>query len=84
MANRRSLCPQNIERFKEYLLSKGYVIHDSAGFYEILRATHKDRRHLIIVYKRISSNGGGKLEHYTCLDRDMPVVRAFLNSKKGE
>ena len=83
MANRHSLCLQNIEQFKEYLLSNGYVIHDPKGFYEILRATHEKRRHPIIVYRRQSSSGGGDLVHYTVLDRDFSVVREFFNSRKA-
>ena len=81
MANRSSICPQNIEDFKGYLLSKGYAIHDPVGFYEVLRATHEKRKHPLIVYKRLSSNGGGELVHYSCLDRDMPVVRDFFRSR---
>lgn len=82
MANRHSLCPQNIEQFKEYLLSKGYVIHDPKGFYEILRATHEKRRHPIIVYRRQNSNGGGDLVHYTVRDCDTPVVLDFFRNRK--
>ncbi len=82
MANRQLLCPQNIVRFKGYLLSKGYVIHDSVGFYEVLRASHKDRKNPIIVYKRLSSNGGGKLVHYTVADKDVPIVVDFLKKER--
>lgn len=83
MANRHTLCPQNIEQFKEYLLSNGYVIQAPVGYYEVLRATHKERKHPIIVYRRLSSNGGGELVHYSVLDRDMSVVKNFFMSRKG-
>ena len=83
MANRHSICPQNIDQFKEYLISKGYVIHEPKGYYEILRATHEKRRHPIIVYRRQNSNVGGDLVHYSVLDRDMPVVKSFFKNRNS-
>ena len=82
MADRHSLCRQNIEEFKVFLSSRGYAIADPVGSFEVLRPTHKDRRHPIIVYRRARSSGGGELVHYSCLDRDMPIVREFFKSKK--
>lgn len=83
MADRHTLCPQNIEQFKQYLISKGYVLQPTKSDYEVLRATHVNRKHPIIVYQRLSSRGGGELVHYTVRDVDYNVVKGFLRSRKS-
>jgi hypothetical protein len=45
------------------------------------RIKQKKTKYPLIVYKRFDTNGGKELVHYTVLDRDMGVVRAFLKKK---
>ena len=83
MANRHILSTTRINEFKTYLLSKGYNIEEPKGNYEVLRATKRGRKHPLIVYERSSTVAGTTLVHYTVMDRDLAVVRSFINSKKG-
>ena len=83
MANRHTLTPTRLDEFKTYLLSNGFSIEAPKGFYEVLRASKQGRKHPLIVYKRLTSNNGTQLVHLTVMDRDMPIVRNFLSSKKG-
>ena len=82
MANRNTICPENIESFKCFLISKGYIISEGKSYYEVMRASHFSRKNPIIVYKRLASNNGSQLVHYTVLDRDMDVVKAFLRYRR--
>ena len=83
MANRHILSPTRLNEFKTYLISKGYSIEAPKGTYEVLRATKKSRKHPLIVYERISNVAGTQLVHLTVMDRDVTIVRNFINSKKG-
>ena len=83
MANRHILSLTRLNEFKTYLLSNGYTINAPKGDYEVLRATKTGRKHPLIVYKRITNNGGTPLVHLTVMDRDISVVINFLKSKKG-
>ena len=84
MANRNTLSVKQLEKFKAYLVAYGWQIQVPRGFYEVLRATKEGRQHPLIVYWRHDTNGGKELVHYTVLDRDMGVVRAFLKKKYTE
>lgn len=81
MANRNTLSVNQVEKFKAYLVAGGWKLQEPHGFYEVLRATKECRQHPLIVYWRHNTNGGKELVHYTVLDRDMPIVRAFLKKK---
>lgn len=78
MANRSTLAVSKLDDFKEWLKTDGWDIQETKGFWEVLRATKKGRKRPIIIYKRIDTNSGTELVHYTVEDRDMGVVRAFL------
>ena len=81
MANRNTLSVMKLDDFRSWLVADGWQIQVPRGFYEVLRATKEGRKHPLIVYWRHDTNGGKKLVHYTVLDRDMGVVRAFLKKK---
>ena len=84
MANRGTLSVIKFNDFKAWLVTDGWQIQVPRGFYEVLRATKEGRKHPLIVYWRHDTNGGKELVHYTVLDRDMGVVRAFLRSRNTE
>lgn len=84
MANRNTLAVNQVEKFKAYLVADGWQIQEPKGDYEVLRATKEGRKYPLIVYYRHDTNGGKELVHYTVLDRDMPIVRAFLKKKYTE
>lgn len=78
MANRNTLSVNKLEAFKTWLEKDGFELQETKGFYEALRAVKKDRKYPLIVYFRHETNNGKKLVHYSVLDRDMGVIRAFL------
>ena len=84
MANRNTLSVNKVEKFKAYLVADGWQIQEPKGDYEVLRATKKSRKHPLIVYYRHDTSGGKELVHYTVLDRDEGVVRAFLKKTYTE
>ena len=84
MANRSTLAVSQLEDFKKWLETDGWVIQKPKSFWEVLRAIKQDRKRPLIVYKRTDTNNGTKLVHYTVDDRDMGVVWAFLKACKGE
>lgn len=65
MENRHLLCQQNIEDFRAFLIEKGYIVEEPVGEYEELRAKRPGGKNPVIVYRRIASNGGGPLVHFT-------------------
>lgn len=81
MANRNTLAVNQLEEFKVWLVKDGWNIQEPKGDYEVLRATKEGRKPPLIVYCRHDTNGGKDLIHYSLLDRDMGVVRAFLKNK---
>lgn len=82
MANRNTLSVGNLDKFKEWLISDGWRLHNPKGIYEVLRATKDGKPLPLIVYKRNDTNNGNVLVHYTVADRDMGVVRAFLKAER--
>ena len=84
MANRNTLSVNQVEKFKAYLVADGWELQEPKGDYEVLRATKEDRKHTLIAYSRLATNGGKEIQHLTLADRDMPIVRAFLKKKYTE
>ena len=82
MANRNTLSVNKLEDFKEWLISDGWRLHRTKGFYEVLRATKDGKIRPLIVYKRLDTNIGCDLVHYTLDDRDCGVLRAYLKARK--
>lgn len=81
MANRYTLAVNKLPLFKEYLIKNDWEIQPTKGEYEVLRATHKDRKFPLIVYKRLATNKGGTLIHLSVLGRDMAIINNFLRSE---
>lgn len=76
MANRHTLHKSKLTAFGDWLISDGWKIEDTNGFYEVLRA--KKGKRVLIVYERIDMK-----EHYSLADRDCPIVRKFLNRERN-
>lgn len=81
MANRHILSITKLEDFKTYLLSNGWKLDAPKGDYEVLRASKTGRKHPLIVYER--SSYMVERVHLTVQDRDVSIIRNFINSKKG-
>ena len=75
MANRHILHKSKLTAFRDWLISDGWEIQDTKGFYEVLRA--KKGKRVLIVYERLDMK-----EHYSLADRDCPIVRQFLNKER--
>lgn len=75
MATRNILHRSKLDEFKTYLKSKGWVIQDTKGTYEALRAINPEvRKRPLIIY-----NGKSK-EHLSIDDRDFSIIRDFINN----
>lgn len=83
MANRNTLSVNKLDDFKSWLKKDGWQLQETKGFYEILRAVKQGRQYPLIVYWRHSTNNGTQLAHYTVLDRDINVVRAYLKERNN-
>ena len=83
MANRSTLAVSKLDDFKEWLKQDGWELQEPKGEWEVLRAVKLGRKRPLIAYKRIDTDNGTELVHYTVEDRDMGVVWAFLKSKMG-
>lgn len=76
MANRYTLHVSHLPKLQEWLQAKGFeLLPLSNNPYEVLRA-RKDKR-TIVVYKKLNAK-----EHLSIMDRDYPLIRAFLNEVK--
>lgn len=84
MTNRSTLAVSKLEDFKDWLVSDGWKIADTKGYYEVLRAIKAERKKPLIVYKRLSSDNGNELVHLTVLDRDIGVVNTYLRRRRAE
>lgn len=79
MAIRSILHHSHIEPLKKWLINDGWIMQDTKGFYEVLRAT-KDGKRPLIVYTKLDAK-----EHYSVDERDMSIIRAFLRDyRKAE
>ncbi len=79
MARRNILHRNQLEKFKEYLISKGWNIQETKGMYEVLRAVNKEvMKRPLIIYD------GKSKEHLSVDDRDFWIVKDFINNRKIE
>ena len=77
MASRNILHRSKLESFKEYLISKGWVIQDTKGKYEALRAVNPEvMKRPLIIYS------GRSKEHLSVDDRDFGIVRDYINHRE--
>ena len=77
MANRYMLHKNSLEDFQKWLIDDGWKIEKTKGVYEVLRARKAGRANPLIVFSKADVK-----EHLTVMDRDMPVIGAFLRDKK--
>lgn len=75
MANRHLLAASRADEFKEWLSENGWVIEEQADYYEVIRARRGKRK--LIVYRRLKEG-----QHLTIHDKDVGIVRAFLNDRR--
>lgn len=77
MASRDILHRSKLDDFKDYLTTKGWVIQDTKGIYEVLRAINPEvQKRPLIIYD------GKSKEHLSVDDRDFGIVRDYINSRK--
>lgn len=82
MANRHILAVMKLDDFKNWLISDGWQIQEPKGFYEALRATKEGKKHPLIIYSRLATNGGKEPMHFSVADEDCGVVRAYLRDRR--
>ena len=77
MAIRNILHRSNLDDFKDYLTTKGWVMQDTKGVYEVLRAINPEvQKRPLIIYD------GKSKEHLSVDDRDFGIVRDYINNRK--
>ena len=82
MANRCILHKTHLEDFKKWLIDNDWILVDTKGDYEVLRAKKDGRQHPLIIYEKIDAK-----QHYSVMDRDIPIIKAFLereDTNKGK
>lgn len=78
MANRHTLAVTKLNDFKEWLIKDGWEIQDTKGYWEVLRAVKQGKKRPILVYRRIDSNNGTPLVHYSIDERDLGIINQFI------
>jgi hypothetical protein len=81
MADRCTLAVSKLNEFKEWLIKDGWTIQPTKGYWEVLRAVKAGKKRPLLIYKRMDTNAGNELVHYTVEDRDWRIVRQFINSR---
>lgn len=76
MATRNLLHKIHLEEFREWLIKTGYQIHETKGFYEVLRASKGSKR--LIVYQKSDAK-----EHLSVRDVDYMTIDRFLRWRKN-
>lgn len=79
---RNLLAVSHLDKFKDWLVANGWQLQDTKGEYEVLRAVKTGQRNPLIVYKRLSTNAGNELVHFSVLGRDLAIVRKFIKENK--
>ena len=76
MAERCLLHLSKVHDFGTWLERRGFVLVETRGEYEVLRAKKLGRT--VIVYKRADAK-----QHASVMERDYHLVRTFINETKG-
>ena len=77
MAKKNILHRSKLDSFKAYLKANGWLLQDTKGMYEVLRAVNPEvQKRPLIIYD------GKSKEHFSVDDRDFRIVRDFINSKE--
>lgn len=75
MANRNTLHSNKLDAFRKWLIKTGWTIEEPKGIWEVLRAKKAGRKNPLIVYQKMNK------EHLSVLDRDIDVIKRFLQEK---
>ena len=75
MANRHTLHSNKLDAFRKWLIKDGWKIEEPKGIWEVLRAKKAGRQNPLIVYQKMNK------EHLSVLDRDIDVIKRFLQEK---
>lgn len=75
MANRHTLHSNKLDAFRKWLIKTGWTIEETKGIWEVLRAKKAGRQNPLIVYQKMNK------EHLIVLDRDIDVIKKFLQEK---
>ena len=75
MANRHLLHTSKKADFEQWLVEDGWVLQNTKGFWEVIRA--KKGHRILLVYRKDNAK-----EHLSVEDKDVDVVKAFLNSQQ--
>ena len=79
MATRNILHRSKLDNFKDYLKANGWIIQDTKGIYEVLRAVNPEvQKRPLIIYD------GKSKEHLSGDVRDFSIVRDFINSGESK
>lgn len=75
MADRALLHRDKLEAFKEWLAADGWILEPikPTDAFKVLQARKDGRKEPLMVYDRLRG------KHFSLLDRDHGVVRAFIN-----
>ena len=71
MANRNTLHSNKLDVFRKWLIKD----EEPKGIWEVLRAKKAGRQNPLIVYQKMNK------EHLSVLDRDIDVIKRFLQEK---
>ncbi len=78
MANRHMLAITDLDNFKKWLIKEGWVIENTKGYYEVLRARHPKYKYPLIVHKKSSAK-----VHCSIDERQMWIYKKYF-AEKGE
>ena len=79
MRSRNLLHSKDVERFKQWLIDKGYKLEKPKGFYEILRWKGNKGKPMPMVFRRYN----GAQVHVTTNVTAEGYVRAFIREKRN-
>jgi hypothetical protein len=77
MANRHWLALSDIDNFKQWLMSEGWTIEPTKGYYEVVRARHPKMKYPLIFYKKLDAS-----VHCSIDERYSWVLRKYFNDKR--
>lgn len=80
MANRQTLHKSRLKAFAQWLVYDGWKIEEPKGEYEVLRATKKNKKKPLLIYKTLKDN----FEHYTYADEFNGIVKQFVKDVKSD
>lgn len=73
--SKKSMIDREGYAFSKWLIKTGWTIEEPKGIWEVLRAKKAGRQNPLIVYQKMNK------EHLSVLDRDIDVIKRFLQEK---